>query len=142
MNMRSRSVGLIVVLGVVAAIIGGCAKAEVVPTTGPHSPTTPDKVVMYQKPPKKKYEVLGTVEVTRAEGAKWDQNGDATRGFEQLRSKAAAMGANGLLLEADKGTYDLLVTAGDNGTFYQIPVRNKGGSPTAIATAIYVHEEK
>lgn len=142
MHMRGRSVGLVIVLGVVAAVVAGCAKAEVVPSTGPKSPTRPDEVVFYQKPPKKKYEVLGTVEVTRGEGAQWDKQGDATKGFDQLKAKAAALGANGLLLEAEKGTYEMWATAGYNGTFYQIPVRGKSGDATAIATAIYVHPEK
>jgi hypothetical protein len=142
MNMRSRSVGLVVVVGVVAAILTGCAKSEVVPSTGPHSPTTPDKVTIYQKPPKLKYEKLGTVEATRSEGAKWDEHGDASKGFDALKAKAAAMGANGLLLEAPKGTYDIWVTAGYNGTFHQVPVRNKSGEPTAIAEAIYVHPKE
>src|SRR5688572_30225632 len=115
---------------------GGCAKPEVVATT-PHEATLPEKVRIYQKPPAKKYELLGIVTATRAEGARWDDRGDANMAFDTMLKKAAAKGANGLLMEAEGHT--ARVTAGYHGEFYQVPVR--GNPPEGMAQAIYIHHD-
>ena len=129
-----------VVVAVFAAfVVSACSSSpEVVPSSGPRSATSPEQVEIYAKAPDK-YEVLGNVTVTGAEGAKWDERGDATEGFEALKRKAAARGANGLLLKVGEGDYDQLVLAGYKGEYYQVPV--KGNPPTAVVEAIYVLEK-
>src|SRR5687768_16022525 len=113
-----------VVVAVFAAfVVSACSSSpEVVPSSGPRSATSPEQVEIYTKAPDK-YEVLGNVTVTGAEGAKWDERGDATEGFEALKRKAAARGANGLLLKVGEGDYDQLVLAGYKGEYYQVPVK-------------------
>ena len=123
----------------VLLVSAGCSKPEVVPSSGPRAAISADQVMFYQKQPLK-YEDLGTVMVSQAEGARWDQKGDANQAFDKLKAKAAAMGANGVLLEIPNSEFDRFATAGYHGTFYQVPI--KGNNPgTAVAKAIYVLEK-
>jgi opacity protein-like surface antigen len=124
-----------------ALLLSACSSSEVVPSSGPRSPTTAEQVKIYQKAPKK-YEKLGVVTVSRAEGATWDERGDATAGFDILKRKAAALGANGLLLTVPEGGEEKRATAGYHGTYYQVPVKGPRGSVEGLAQAIYVLEEK
>jgi hypothetical protein len=117
------------------AALAGCS--TVVPTTS-HPPTTPDKVKIYTDVPKK-YEILGTLSVPISADVHWDDKGNADAGFEQLKSAAAAEGANGILLKAPPGTTDFLVTVGYQNTMYQVPL--KTNPKTAVVQAIYVVEE-
>jgi len=115
----------------------GCGP-QVVPSTGPHAPTSADAVKIYDKPPHK-YELLGTVTVSAGDGVKWGERGDADAGFARLKERAAALGANGLLMNAPQGEFDGRISASEKGVFHQIPVRGK--EKTAVAQAIYMLEE-
>jgi hypothetical protein len=128
----------------------GC-ESEVLPNSGNHPPLQPDQVKIYQKQPKK-YEELGMIEVPTTAEMRWDQRGDSTAGFEALKAKAAAMGANGVLLvdpnrhvdkdlDPNRAEGNAAVTAGYKGKFYQVPLR-AGTPPTAVAQAIYVLKEE
>ena len=119
-----------------AACLVGCA--EVLPPSGPHPATLPVQVKIYQKQPAK-YELLGIVNVPVTAEMKWDEHGDSTAGFEALQAKAAAMGANGVLLKAEQGLYDVEVGAGFNGTYYMVPLKKE--PRTAVASAIFVLRE-
>jgi hypothetical protein len=120
---------------VLTTVLTGCS--HVVPSSGPRSPTTPAQVSIYDKEPKK-YEQLGTVEVPVGGDVRWDARGDATPGYEKLKTAAAARGANGILLLPTENE-KLKVLAGYRGTFYQVPIRE--GTPNiAVAQAIYVIE--
>ena len=135
---------LIAGMSILTAMIflGGC-ESEVLPNSGNHPPLQPDQVKLYQKQPKK-YEELGMIEVPTTTEMRWDQRGDSTAGFDALKAKAAAMGANGVLLmrKSGEGKSDdegAMVTAGYKGEFYQVPLRTN--PPTAVAQAIYVLKE-
>ena len=122
-----------------AAFVGGCASPKVVPTTK-HDPASPSAVMIYQKPPAKDYEILGTVTLRQSDKYKWDDRGNADAAFDELKRQAAALGANGVLMDAPKDATDARVTAGYHGEFYQIPVKLPR-PVTAIATAIFVHDK-
>jgi hypothetical protein len=133
-SMRAfRSWILAVNLG--ALVLAGCASHEVVPSSGPRPATTPEQVKIYQDHPNR-YEQLRLIamEVTPEMG--WDERGHADAAFDALKAQAAAAGANGLLLAANPGDFDLLVTAGYRGTFYQVPMRRN--PRTAVAQAVFV----
>jgi hypothetical protein len=123
-----------------AFVGGGCASPKVVPTTK-HDPASPSAVQIYQKAPAKDYEILGTVTLKASDKYKWDDRGNADAAYDELKRQAAALGANGLLLDAPKEATDARVTAGYHGEFYQIPVKLPR-PVTAIATAIFVHDKK
>jgi hypothetical protein len=120
-------------------LVCGCASHEVVPTSGPRTATRAEDVKIYQKHPKK-YERLGTVSVAVTPEVQFDERGDANVGFDRLKAKAAALGANGLLLALDgvEGS-NMLATVGYHGTFYQVPLRTN--PRTAMAQAIYVLDD-
>lgn len=125
---------------VVALFSSGCAsKSEVITPTAQRAPTSPDAVQIYEKQPKK-YELLGVVKVPVGGEVRWDQRGHAQAGFAQLKQQAAALGANGLLLQVPEDQSEFTVLAGDGERFYQIPM--KKDPRTALAQAIFVIEEK
>jgi len=121
-----------------AAVLAGCGGPEVLPPSGSHPITLPAQVKIYQNQPAK-YELLGTINVPVTAAMKWDDRGDSTAGFEALQAKAAAMGANGVLLKADQGLYDIEIGAGFKGTYYLVPLKKE--PRTAMASAIFVLKE-
>ncbi len=122
------------VLVVMAMLLVGCSE-QIKPATK-HAPTTPDQVKIYQEAPAQ-YEQLGLIHVPVGGEVKWDQSGDANAGFDQFKAKAAAMGANGVLLAVPAGTSDVQVTAGYKGAFYAVPVKT-GAKREAVAEAVFV----
>jgi hypothetical protein len=130
-----------VCVGIVATCIlamVGCGPKEV-PSSGKRSPTSADRVRIYQKAPHR-YENLGVVSIAVTPEVRMDDKGDSTLGFERLKAKAAELGANGLLLIVPVTEANANVLAGYKGSFYQVPVRTTGAR-TAYATAIWVLEE-
>ena len=124
----------LVTLGFVCSM-AGCAP-QVMPPSGTRTPTSPDQVMIYQKQPHK-YEDLGMVTVPIGGEIRMDDRGDATAGFTELKKKAAALGANGLLLDEDKVTSAATVTAASNGTFYKVPVDHNPKVAKGIAIWAY-----
>ncbi len=131
MNLRFKSL-------MVGAFVGALCSCgpEVVPSSGPRQATVPDAVKIYQEKPSK-YEDLGLLTLAITPDLAWDRNGDANAAFDRMKEQAAALGANGLLLDVDHSHYDILTQAGYHAKFYQVPMRNK----TAFAEAIFVHKE-
>ena len=127
-------------LVVAVAWAAGCAtKPEVVAYTGPHPPTQPDQVKIYQKPPLK-YERLGVVSIPVPDDAKWDAAGNADFAFDQLRAKAAERGANGLLLVVKDERQDGTVLVGYKYEYYQLPIK-RSLPRAAFGEAIFVHQD-
>ena len=136
--MATRVMTGLVALVVVAA--AGCKTApEIVPSTGPRQPTSPDQVKIYQAQPLR-YEKLGLVVVTATRETPWDNKGNADSGFERLKTAAAAKGANGLLLMVDPKEQHGTVVAGYHSTYYEVPYRLEP-QRAAVAEAIYVLKE-
>ena len=111
----------------------GCQGPTVLPPSGNHPPTSPESIVLYQKQPSK-YERLGVVETSRP--PEWGDWADMSVTIDDLRGKAAAMGANGLLLSVDGGT-GVMATGNFRNEPYQIPV-DRVPPKKAFGTAIFV----
>lgn len=140
MNRLKTSCAAWLVLSTLCWILaGGCQSPEVVAPSGPRAATSPEQVKIYQKQPKK-YEELGVIEVPIGGDVRWDERAHAKGGFDQLKQRAAALGANGLLLQVPDGKQDFMVVAGDGNDYYQVPMRNE--PRRAVAQAIYVLKEK
>src|SRR4051794_24436059 len=105
-------IGALVLIG----MLTGCSSSGPVVPSETHAPGSPADVKIYSKAPKK-YEVLQTLTLVASPEYKMDERGDATRGFAKLREKAAALGANGLLLDIDPNLSDILVEAAENGVY-------------------------
>jgi len=124
-----------------AVLSGGCkSDPEVVPSKGMRPPTTADQVKIYLKAPKK-YEDLGVVIQEVTPELRWDERGDATKGIEMMKAKAAAKGANGLLLADPDAQQKHSVLAGYKGEYYTVPIRETTPRQ-GVGTAIFVLEEK
>jgi hypothetical protein len=141
-----RGLPLVVLLAmVVGGGVVGCAstsdseRASSSPKQRP--PLTPDKVTFYRTPPAK-FDTIGTVKVPVTPDLNWDERGDATAGFAILKSKAAAVGANGVLLKIPDREYDRQVTAAYNGDWYTVALRGQPGAATAVAHAIFVYSTR
>ena len=139
MNLKSSLIAMVLALSV-AAVVGCQAKPEVVPSSGPRPPLSPDHVKIYQKPPLR-YERLGVVAVPVGGDVKWDDRGNADAGFDRLREQAAARGGNGILLVVDRPEYYGRILAGYHDTQYQVPYRLEP-EKAAVAEAIYVIKER
>jgi hypothetical protein len=126
----------VLAMACLATAIAACS--EVLPPSGPHPIIAADQVKIYENQPAK-YELLGAIEVPVTAEMKWDERGDSAPGFRALQAKAAALGANGVLLLADAQKYDTKVGAGLNGRYYLVPLRRE--PRTACATAIFVINE-
>jgi hypothetical protein len=120
-----------------AGLLAACSP-QVLPPSGPHPVLAANQVQIYQAQPKK-YELLGTLLMPITPDMKWDERGDCSIGFEALKAKAAAQGANGVLLSSTPGSYDLSVGAGYQGKFYLVPMKNE--PRTAVVQAIFVLEQ-
>ena len=119
-------------LFVLSALVG-CQGPTVLPPSGTHPPTDPETIILYQKQPAK-YERLGVVTTTQK--PEWGEWADFSSTVDELRAKAAEMGANGLLLSIDGGT-GVMATGNFRGQPYQLPV-DRVPPTRAVATAIYV----
>ena len=118
----------------IALSLCGCGPTVLAPTT--HEPSNPEHVKIYQKPPGK-YEDLGTISLNITPDLRWDKNGDADAAFDAMKAKAAALGANGILLQVAPFPDELLTAAGYRGEYYQVPMRGR----TVFNEAIYVLKE-
>ena len=118
-------------------VSAGCGHT-VVPSTGPHQAVSAQNVKIYGDHPKK-YELLGRVELPMTGQPAWNELGDANSTFDELKAKAAALGANGLLLKVDPASYDQEALAGYHKVFFRIAIRNDPRA--AIADAIFVIKE-
>ena len=132
------------VLGVLSLCLGGlmfsgCAQPTVLPSQK-HAPSSASAVKIYQKQPMK-YEDLGMISLVITPDISWDEKGNTNKAFDMLKDKAAALGANGVLLDMPKDHYDLLASTGYNGTRYDVAMKMKP-EKTAMAHAIFVVEEK
>jgi hypothetical protein len=119
----------------VAFLIAGCETQSAPKHTGP---LTAADVVIYKDKPSTEFKDLGPVTLPTGGEVTWGDKGDSTRGFQILREKVAAMGANGILLKIDQSEYDLTVLAAEKGTYYTVPL--KANPRTVIVHAISVKE--
>jgi hypothetical protein len=123
-------------LAMVLVTMIGC-QSEVIHPTSARPPSDPAAVKLYQKEPKK-YEDLGFVEVPAdLIHAKGHQADDVV---EQLKTKAAEKGANGLYLMGPGGRGMYRVGAYYGEDFYVFPFRDRP-TKAAIAQAVYVIKE-
>ncbi len=111
----------------------GCAPSPVIiPSAGPRPPTEPGAVQILTKPPAK-YQILGVVETTQ--NLRWGPDAQIDPAMDTLKTKAAALGATGLLLEA-KGSTNKAVGMYRSRT-YEVPIA-RSPAMKAMATAVYI----
>lgn len=78
-------------------MLAGCG-STMEPSTR-HDAISASAVKLYTKAPSD-YQMIDIVSYALPAGMTWDQNTDATEGFDALKAAAAAKGANGLLFDS------------------------------------------
>ena len=123
-----------------AFALAGCGPHyQVVPSTGPRKPISVEAVVIYQDFPRK-FERIGTLEVVITPPLAADTRGHADAMFVELKTRAAKLGADGVLLAVDDlKRFDYLALCGYYSRFYYVSMRDK--PQTAVADAIHVVEQ-
>lgn len=134
----SRSCQSFIAFGCIAAFLmaAGCSsQPTIVPSYGPRPATDPGAVKLLDEPPAK-YQILGVVETS--ENLKWGKAAQIDPVLDTLKTKAAELGANALLLDA-KGSA-VKATGMYRSKSYEVPI-DKVPATKAMATAIWVIDE-
>lgn len=123
----------------VACLLGGCATGSEVLVGAKHPPIDPSQVQVYASPPPQPYDQVAILD---AQGAGLGPQRQMDSAIAKLKSQAAELGANGILLQGVSGARSTVGFGsyyGSGGTFGT-------GTFTGIkraeasATAIYVHQ--
>jgi len=134
----------LITAAMLATWLTACSEV-VVPTRGPHPPTTPDQVQLFDRAiPPKRYEILGSVSLVITPQLRWDQSGDANAAYNQLIQQACALGATGIFFDPKIPGTTVTSIAGYNGTMHEIPVHIDPTTQTrtAMGTAIWVVQQR
>ena len=118
-------------LAILALALTACASGSSVVTGVTRAPLTADQVRIYSEAPAH-YEVIGIVSATSITG--WTQQQDTDQAIAELKRRAAALGANGILLE-HVGRADSVVGSGAGGVFTAATTSSSAG---VQGRAIYV----
>lgn len=103
----------------IASFVGltACATTSHVITGQTRPALTPAQVKLYDKPPAK-YEEIGIVEASSKYSFTWSQQGMTDKAIERLKTEAAKLGADGILLRGIGNASGSAVSVGSGlGTF-------------------------
>lgn len=136
--MRSLFASLVVP----AALVGCASSAVVVGKARP--PISPDAVKLYLTPPKN-YEQIALVEATSRSSFSFTDQGKTNAVVDRLKSEAAKLGANGILLQGTgsvaTGTVSNAAATTDGHAAVASEVTASMFQKTGNGIAIYVVEE-
>jgi len=118
-----------------AALVAGCATGSSIVTGATRPPVPVESVEVYLEPPAD-YEVIGIVKASSDAG--WTEQGSVNYAIKELKSRAAKLGANGVLLTATGSKTSAVVGGYGTGFLYGIPV----DAQTVEGRAIFVKREK
>lgn len=105
----------------VLTVLTGCTTSDVIMTGKARAPVSPESIQMYLRPPEK-FESIGLV--TASSNSTPIRSKNKQSALTELKKKAAALGANGILLLQDDGSVATVGTV-------IVPT----GSTVAVATA-------
>lgn len=116
-----------------ATSLVACATGSAIVTGTKRTPLESNQVKLYLESPAK-YEVIGIVNASSDAG--WTEQDSVDYAVQELKSQAAKLGANGVLLEATGESTSTVVGGYGTGYIYAIPVT----ANTVTGKAIYVSE--
>lgn len=127
---------IIFLLGI-ALCLAGCATGSVVVVGNTHPPIDPAQVKVYLQPPARAYDQVAMLD---AQGAGMGRQRQMDSAVNKLKSEAAKLGANGILLQGISGAHPTAAFgtaygSGGVGTVSAFGVKRAEAS----AIAIYVH---
>jgi len=85
-------------LGLIVLLLAGCTTSDVIMTGDSRPATSPEKIKIYLRAPDK-FESIGLI--TASSNATPIRGKNKNRALEELKTKAAQLGANGVLLTQD-----------------------------------------
>lgn len=84
-----------------ASLATGCTTSSVLMTGGAREARNADQVTIYLRPPSEPYDSIALITATST--ASTSRDGAKLKAIEELRAKAAALGANGLIVAGSDG---------------------------------------
>ncbi len=119
----------------IITLISGCATGSAIVTGTKHPPISPDAVHLYSRPPETKHEEIALISANSYWSWAWNEQTKMDTATRDLRSKAANLGANGIILNGIRS--EPISTAGMNvgGGFYGSSINSMR---TIDGMAIYV----
>lgn len=123
-----------IIVVIISVFLAGCATGSTIITGTKRTPINPSEVKIYLDPPIK-FENIGLIEVTSE--VVFSRQAAQDQAMNELKSRAAKIGANGVLLTNSGSQSSGTIGYFSNGIYY-------GGSSdiiTAQARAIYVIQE-
>jgi hypothetical protein len=128
MNLH-RCMLLLLVPAVLA--IAACASGSALVTGNARAPVAPEQVKIYLDPPAA-FDVIGLVNASSDSG--WTEQGSMDYAIEELKTQAAKLGANGVLLMSSGEKTTGIVGGQSTGYFFAVPSTAK----TLQGRAIFV----
>ncbi len=113
------------------ALLGACASGSAIVTGTTRPALAQNQVKVYLEPPAS-YEIIGLVSASSDAG--WTEQGSLDYALDELKSQAAKLGANGLLVVSTGDRTTSVVSTLPGGVVYSVPVVAK----TIQAKAIFV----
>ena len=130
----TKSAGVLFLL--VTFLFSGCMSSDVIMTGSAHTAIKPEEVQIYIRPPAT-FESVGLISVSANNSPSRSHN--KKRAIEELKNKAAALGANGIILKDDGSTTSSTSAVYvPNGTGGGVFVGGKGPVVEMSGEAIFV----
>jgi hypothetical protein len=104
---RTRALWVVALgVGLVITALTGCVTSRVVVVGHPRPAISPDRVQIYLQPPEAKYQQIADLWASSRASFAFSAAGKIDKVIERLKSEAAKLGANGILLHGvgDQGT--------------------------------------
>ena len=119
MNLRRFQLAL---FALAALAISACASGSAIVTGTKRAPLSPEQVQILLEPPGQ-FEVIGLVSASSDAG--WTEQGSVDYALKELRSQAAKLGANAVLLSSTGEKTTTVFGTYPSGALYAIPVTAK-----------------
>ena len=123
-----------ILLSSIVIFFMGCASGTAILTGTKRTPTNPEQIKLYVKPPKH-YQVIGIVKASSDMGLTEQMSLDYA--VKELKNQAAKLGANGVLLTSTGKQTSTAVGGYGTNYFYAIPTSEE----SVTGQAIYVKKK-
>lgn len=124
----------ILLLIITYIFLASCASGSYILTGEKRNPIKPELVKLYVKPPQK-YDIIGIVNASSDSG--WTTQGDMDYAVSELKSQAARLGANGIIITDKSEISSAVIGSYSNGMMYSIPT----SAQSISGQAVYVTQE-
>ena len=118
----------------ISIFLTSCASGSYILTGEKRTPIKPELVKLYVSPPQK-YDIIGIVNASSDSG--WTSQGDMDYAVSELKSQAARLGANGIIITGRGEVSSAVVGTYSNGMMYSIPT----SAQSVSGQAVYVIQE-